>query len=1062
VDVAAQLEQETGVNPVSPASRAQTDWARNNPLLRTVGQGALDYAGNLGESIEQVDRALIRPPQGQMQLIGGPSPTDLALEDVQRTRAGQPLPERPGGFETALNAYNLAPNEQLGNASYAMAHRAALDAGLPEGVAVSVGVAAAMASGAPKKALGEAWEGARPMLAAAGEDYIARAAAAGVDPSLGLRPGRQVLTDADRVAQGRPGLSPRGNARDAAAERRNAVAARQRHLAALEAQAGGAQVTEGALGEALPEAAPALEGAGTTPSRVLLPSEREALRRAIASGREPPPEVVRAVETAAGRHPDEASRAVADVLEEALTAPAADDAVRASRLGQAVEVFNNYTLAGPLSLFFNFTGGLAQTGLNVVEAVGAAGPRGGLRYARGALGAARPALREAGQTFLEGTARAGTPLGAGQELAIRGGLSEGRQGRRIAATWATRGNAATDRAIWAVNEAGGRALGEGLGYTAQRLDDFAKRYAEEATYAGQPSKLGELFTAQRAKLSDPNATLNEKVWAAFVQSVAPFIRVPERILRQGLDLTTGGAIHAPELRSADPAIRRQAQGRMVAGASTTLAIGLQALNGAITGDGPDDPDQRAALEAQRNAAGDPLWRRNSAKIEIPFAGPGGTSRVLWLPNRAFGAVGVQMDTVANALEDTRRELRRAGSDPLSVAGTVLAAPINSAVSTAVGDAWFDDLTRFADRSRKGQFLPALAEQAAGVASRPLAAVAPLARATDPYVRDVERGDVLGRAMERVPGLRQALPVRTDPTTGQALEVEGGPVERFLGATTPRATDVRAETTRLYALRDAEGKARYPGVLPRTFDEREVTYAGTRQSEAQKRVLQEAYGEAVATALRPLVADPRYRQAGDAQKAQLVRTALAAAYKRADLEVGDRVARDPQARFELEWARTPQYRGVEGTPERIARQNLEITEAKQLLDAYQRRDGETPGRYRFYEEHPDLIDFARRPEVPERALAEEKARLRRRFGLPTPAEEAGASLLGAGGSPQSGQGALAGASASFVAPEAQPQRQQQRAQEQFDIQREIEGLIARTRARSSAPTGGGGGFRFTAP
>ena len=113
---------------------------------------------------------------------------------------------------------------------------------------------------------------------------------------------------------------------------------------------------------------------------------------------------------------------------------------------------------------------------------------------------------------------------------------------------------------------------------------------------------------------------------------------------------------------------------------------------------------------------------------------------------------------------------------------------------------------------------------------------------------------------------------------------------------------------------------------------------------------------------------------------------------ADIEVGDRVARDPQARFELEWLRTPHYRGVEGTPDRVARQNLEIREAKQLLDEYQRRYGETPGRYRFYDEHPDLIDFARRPGIPERALAEEKEAVRRRTGAPEPRDTA---LLGAG-------------------------------------------------------------------
>jgi hypothetical protein len=742
----------------------------------------------------------------------------------------------------------------------------------------------------------------------------------------------------------------------------------------------------GAAGSAFEQvgglAGPPAEEAVTAAGRVargLGPAEREAVRRARAVGREPPPEVAAQLEALQG--------AVA----------AGPEAARGSRaLGSVLEVVNNYSLAGPMSLFTNLTSGLAQTGLNVAEAVGAGGPAGAARYARGVAGALPEALREGRRVFFEGTQAPGTALGGTtQELALSGGLSEGPGLGRVLGTWATRANAATDRAIWSLNEAGGRALGEQIGLDGTGLDDFARRYAEEATYAGKPSALGQLFSGARAKLADPDAPLPDRLWGGFAYALAPYVRVPERILRQALDLTTGGAVHVPDLLARDPAIVAQARGRIGAALGTTLALGYQAAHGAITGDGPDDPNERAALEGQRNAAGDPLWRRNSWKVEVPGAGPRGTSRVFWFPNRALGAVGTQMDLVANAVDAYRRASARGGTGVQAgfAGGKAL---INEVAATALGDSWLDDLTRFAERAGRGQFLEASAETLGGLVGRPLAAAAPLARATDPYLREVERGNPLERAQERIPGLRERLPARIDPTTGQPLVASGTPLERLGGTTPPEPSPGRTEVDRLnralreealaspayrrattQAERDALLTAARVGV--RDYARREA-YAGATQTPAQRRVLQRAYGSEVGRATRELLASPVYQRATDAEKAALLRSRLLYAYDLADIQAGAQVARDAKGRADFEYAAVPQFDAVQGTPDQIRRGNAAVRDGRRQLAAYKQRYGDDAGEARFERDWPRQYELTRRR--PERAdeLKERRAAIDRKYGI----------------------------------------------------------------------------------
>jgi hypothetical protein len=627
------------------------------------------------------------------------------------------------------------------------------------------------------------------------------------------------------------------------------------------------------------------------------------------------------------------------------------------------------------------------------------------------------ALRDIrGSTTRGGSAAARRQMGAtGESLVNRSGAGP------LVATLGTRLNAAGDDFWRRLNTAGASARAATRGITdPNEVADLGGQAADFVSFTGKNSSLAEFLGSFRQRLDDPAAGGAEKAFSALMVGLTPYVRTPERILKSSVSLATdpvvlplqrafGKGRLGEALRAGDQEAKREFAGRMTVGTMTLGLAGLAYADGKLFGAPPRDAKTRRELEA--NGA---QWRT-----------------IYGVPLNKLGAFGQAMSGVGTVLLDAQVAAEK-GVDP----SDLVRAGISSAMRWALDESYLREVERFASDIGEGRGAEAAERLAINVAGRPAAALAGAAGAFDPVEREV-RGTG-AELVNRLPGGRYALPERIDPATGRPVERAGSGVGRlFFGSQGATYSTEGKELARL-------------GVTAREFKPQDTVYGNVQTPEA-RRLLQVTYGRLAGQYLRDAMGRPDYRTATDEQQAATLERQLALAARVADLEVGDRVARDPQARFELEWARTPQYRGVEGTPDRIARQNLEIREAKQLLSEYQRRDGETPGRYRFYEEHPDLIDFARRPEVPERSLAEEKEAVRRRTGAP---EQRSAALPGAGNRVL--------ASAPFVAPEAQPQRQQQRAQEQFDIQREIEGLIARTRARSSAPTGGGGGFRFTAP
>jgi len=769
----------------------------------------------------------------------------------------------------------------------------------------------------------------------------------------------------------------------------------------------------------------------------LSPSLRDALRRARAAGTPPPPEVEEALaRTAAGREAEAAAARVAAAQEEALAAARAGAAGTAgtagtgegvksfeeefaeqgrgayppriaranspTALGRGLEVFNNWTLGGPLTLGANLSGGAVGTLQNLLEATAQRPGRpglGALDFARGAAGSVPEGLRAAGRTFWQGTEAASAPLSQGTRALAPGGRSS-LAAQPVTATpggigallgsWATRANAATDQLFYTLNEAGARSVGESLGYTGTTLDDFAKRAAEEATFSGDPSRLGKFVIEAQRAVSNPAASAGDRLFGAAVTAFAPFVRVPERILRQGLDLATGGAVHVPEVfrsyldKSLSPTeadvLRRQAGGRIFAAVTTTAGLIGAAANGTVTGDGPDDPRERERLMNAVDDNGDPLWRPRS--FWVPLPGADGVVRGHWIPQRYFGAFGEQAALIGNVMEAYQKQAKASG-DPrptpelLADVGKTVA---NEVMASVLDDSWARDLGRFVTAVQQRRGAERLGSTAAGFLARPLAFVAPLARGLDPYARQV--GDApWERAQERLPGLRQLLPARIDPTTGLPVEEPAGILEEYLGSAGSggaqggrRASALAKELARL----QTEGDL---GVNVRDYNV-ESEYAGLAQTPEARAKLRTVLGTSVDEVVgRKLLSSQRYRGATDEEKARLLRRGLQDAYDLADARLSDAdVRRDPERAARHEYAAVPKFVGVEGTPETIRRRNLEIAWAKRTAQEYRDKYGAATWRTRIDQEEPEAYRLSLTPEVPAPIVRDAREKIERRFGV----------------------------------------------------------------------------------
>lgn len=133
-----------------------------------------------------------------------------------------------------------------------------------------------------------------------------------------------------------------------------------------------------------------------------------------------------------------------------------------------------------------------------------------------------------------------------------------------------------------------------------QVSDYARSFAQEATFTRDLGDIGKRLQA---------LTANHPM----LQLVVPFVKTPTNLLKfvgqrtfaftklpGGIDLPILSKIHArhlAEMTSKDALVRSQAMGRSAMGLTLFSAAGMATLQGNITGRGPENPDEKAALMA---------------------------------------------------------------------------------------------------------------------------------------------------------------------------------------------------------------------------------------------------------------------------------------------------------------------------------------------------------------------------------------------------------------------------------------------------------------------------------
>ena len=219
------------------------------------------------------------------------------------------------------------------------------------------------------------------------------------------------------------------------------------------------------------------------------------------------------------------------------------------------------------------------------------------------------------------------------------------------ATGGVRANAATDQFWRTLNEAGARAQAtrRGTGKVADP-EAYATRAGDFATFTGSNSVVAKKLTEMKQTVRDPNASAFDRGVAGAITSMAPYVMMPERLLRATIGAlipveSATGVVRA--FMRGDKAAAREMTGRTVAGLAATTALTYHYFGGGITGDRPED-----ANEARRREARGEQWNT----IQTP------TGRI---PSRFLGSLGMQANAIATTLDAARRAKEK-GADPGAV------------------------------------------------------------------------------------------------------------------------------------------------------------------------------------------------------------------------------------------------------------------------------------------------------------------------------------------------------------------------------------------------------------
>lgn len=354
------------------------------------------------------------------------------------------------------------------------------------------------------------------------------------------------------------------------------------------------------------------------------------------------------------------------------------------------------------------------------------------------------------------------------------------------------------------------------------------------------------YAARRVFLEEPGAMtkrvqlLAEKVPGSWL--VAPFIRITAAIGRQGAQFSPFGFL-MKEARK-DGRAGTQAQARAAAGTMAAGYLFWLASTGRLSGSGPSDPAERAALMERG-------WRPNSIRVGDQ-----------WASYQVMQPLSVPMAVIANATEAWHDR----GSRPeqvVDVIAQVFSRTANSFLDTSFLSGVFDFVEALKDPERNAsRFFGRMAFGFVPGAS----AVRTVQQMRDPVVRQPD--GFVENMQAQVPGLSESVPARVS-RFGETVVREGSPVRRAVdpfNVSSETGDPVAAELSRLGVnLTLPSARLELPG--------------GRRLTDQQEQALKQARGRAVRVALDRVMRQRSYQRGSDLQRHAMVEHAIGQARRR---------------------------------------------------------------------------------------------------------------------------------------------------------------------------------------
>jgi hypothetical protein len=267
----------------------------------------------------------------------------------------------------------------------------------------------------------------------------------------------------------------------------------------------------------------------------------------------------------------------------------------------------------------------------------------------------------------------------------------------------------------------------------QRIDQLVQSPTPSMIEAAGEHARTATFNNQAGVFAD--AVMRAKTKMPWLNLIVPFIRTPANIVTYGLRRTPAAPLFKSvrEDLAAGGAKQERAIARMLWGTSVMVGAGALAQAGYITGAGPDDKKEKAALLAKG-------WRPYSIKVGDTYY--------------EYNRLDPFSQWLGLASDLSTMDYQH--KDAADLAATALGSLVNNTVNKTYMQGVSNLVEFLQDPKRNGAWY---FRQMGSTVAQPVTLMSNIASERDPYAR--EQNSVLDAIKYRVPGMRQDLPTKLD-------------------------------------------------------------------------------------------------------------------------------------------------------------------------------------------------------------------------------------------------------------------------------------------------------------